>query len=76
MPAWAEAAEFYGKARHRQLQGEAALADDFLHRARAAERLAVALEDGAFAKRLQAALLLGQAERAQDWSDILRRLAA
>jgi hypothetical protein len=62
-PAWAEAADLYGRARFRELRGEADLADGFRRRAEAAERLAATLEAEAFAKRLQAARL--QAEQAQ-----------
>jgi hypothetical protein len=56
-PAWAEAAEFHGRARFRAAQGERELAGQFQARALSAERLAAACEDQALAKRLQAARL-------------------
>ena len=54
-PAWAEAAEFSGKASFRRSQGERELAGVFQRKTEAAERRAAALEAEAFAKRLQAA---------------------
>jgi hypothetical protein len=57
VPAWAEGAEYAGKAAHRDKQGERDLAALFHRRSEAAERLAADLEDQAFARRLQAAAL-------------------
>ncbi len=63
-PSWAEAAQFHGSGQFRRNQGDHDLADQFLARARAAERWAAALEDKALDLRLQAAdLQTGQALR-------------
>jgi hypothetical protein len=70
-PAWAESAEFFGKARHRDLQGECDLAATFLRRAEAAERLAAAMEADAFALRLEAAALEGADLRRQAWREVM-----
>ena len=72
-PAWAEAAEMHGKAAFRRLQGEHDLAATFQRRAHAAERFAAALEADAFAKRLEAARMQGDADR---WAELTSALAA
>jgi hypothetical protein len=75
-PAWAEAAEFAGKAAHRRAQGETGLAHDFERRVVAAERFAADLEQQAFACRLQAALLQADSGRRDAFADLLTALAA
>lgn len=71
-PLWREAAEFHGRAAYRRAQGDIALADQFLARAAAAERLAAQLEAEALQQRLQAgALTSGRA-----FADLLHALAA
>ncbi len=75
-PAWAEAAEFTGRARYRQLQGDTDLAAAFLRRAEAAERLAASYEDRALALRLEADALAAADERSRDWREVLQALAA
>jgi hypothetical protein len=75
-PAWAEAAEFHGKARHRLLQGQGELAEAFLRRAQAAESLAAALEAEAFDKRLGIARLESAADQRGEWANLLTALAA
>jgi hypothetical protein len=75
-PAWAEAAEMHGKAAHRRLNGDPDLAQSFLRRAIAAERLAAALEADAFARRLEAARMEASSQRQQELAGLLRALAA
>lgn len=59
-PSWEEAAEFYDKAAYREEQGETALADDFLRRAKGAETHAAKLDLEAFNLRLRAAQIEAQ----------------
>jgi hypothetical protein len=75
-PIWAEAAEFHGRAAYRALQGEQELADQYLGRAQAAERLAAAFEAEALAKRLQASALSANAAARLDLASLLHSLAA
>jgi len=73
-PIWRE--EFHGRASYRALQGEQELADQYLRRAQAAERLAAALEAEAFAKRLEASGLMADAAARRDLAGLLQTLAA
>jgi len=75
-PIWRESAEFHGRASYRALQGEQELADQYLRRAQAAERLAAALEAEAFAKRLEASGLMADAAARRDLAGLLQTLAA
>ncbi len=75
-PMWAESAQFHGRAAYRALQGDPELADQYLSRAQAAERLAAALEAEALAKRLDAAGLVADAAARRDLTGLLQSLAA
>ena len=74
--AWAEGAEFAGKAAARRLQGDLDLAAAFQRRVDAAESLAFTLEDEAMALRLEAARIEASHHRRRDLTDSLREIAA
>ena len=74
--AWAEAAQFHGRAAFRRLQEEFDLADQFQARALAAENLAAACESSAMAKRLEAAALRSAEGRRRELVDLIHGLAA
>jgi hypothetical protein len=74
--AWAEGAEFAGKAAARRLTGDVDLAAAFQRRAEAAESLAFTLEDQALALRLQAARSEASHHRRRDLIEALGGLAA
>lgn len=74
--AWAEGAEFAGRAAARLSRGESALAATFQRRAEAAERLALDLEDQALAMNLEAARIQGMQARRGDLTAGLRGIAA
>lgn len=74
--AWAEGAEFAGKAAGRRLSGEAALSSAFQRRADAAQRQAAALEDQALSLRLRAANIEGAQSRMGELAEALRGTVA
>jgi hypothetical protein len=71
-PAWAEAADWRGRAAFQHARGQTALAEQFERRALAAERVAAKYEEQAFDRRLKAAEL----KAGRSLSQALRDLAA